>query len=157
MIEAQFTREIPLSQEDSYNFIMDTDYYPSLFPDVKAARMRREANGRAQLDLAISAGFFSTAVKMDVTENKPHGVLAKLNSGVIGLKALVMEWRFAPLEWGGTAITGIVSLDLSTFSTQSIARRLLARRLPQVADMFAEKAFRLYRERSEGSDKPSIV
>lgn len=144
-------KRLPYSVDQLMTLALDVESYDQFVPFCERCviRERFERQGRDVMVAAMTVGvsiFNETFVSRVISDPSDKSIRV---TGIDGpLKALVNNWRFEPLEDGGTEIDFSVSFEFRSRMLSMLASSRVEDVCNRILDAFVERAHQLYGSKS---------
>jgi len=143
------SRTLPWSSEEMFDLVADVRRYPEFLPWVAAVRIKESSDTLLVADMSV--GFkslretFTSRVKLD----RPSHVDVDYVSGP--LKHLRNDWRFTPVEGGGTRLDFDVDFEFKSKLFERLAGAFFHEAFKRMVASFEARALKLYGSRSRSA------
>ena len=136
------TRYLPYAPEQLFDMVADVARYDEFLPWVVAVRIRSASETETVADLVVGFNAFKERFTSRVTKQRPSSICVDYIEGP--LKYLKNEWRFEPVEDGGTNVFFSVDFAFRSRVFEALAGQMFDRALRRMTDAFEKRAAALY-------------
>ena len=136
------TKVLPYSPEQLFALVADIEKYDEFLPWVVAVRIKSSSEAETIADLVVGFNAFKERFTSRVTKQAPDKIMVDYVDGP--LKYLHNEWRFTPVESGGTELCFAVDFAFQSRLFETLAGQMFDRALRRMTSAFEQRAAALY-------------
>ena len=136
------TKILPYSPEQLFALVADIERYDEFLPWVVAVRVRSSSETEMVADLVVGFNAFKERFTSRVTKHSPDRIVVDYVDGP--LKYLHNEWRFTPVDGGGTELCFAVDFAFKSRLFETLAGQMFDRALRRMTSAFEQRAAVLY-------------
>lgn len=136
------TKILPYSPEQLFALVADIERYDEFLPWVVAVRIRSSSETETVADLVVGFNAFKERFTSRVTKHSPDRIIVDYVDGP--LKYLHNEWRFTPVDGGGTELCFAVDFAFKSRLFETLAGQMFDRALRRMTSAFEQRAAVLY-------------
>ena len=136
------TKVLPYSPEQLFELVADIEKYDEFLPWVVAVRIKSSSEAETIADLVVGFNAFKERFTSRVTKQAPDKIMVDYVDGP--LKYLHNEWRFTPVESGGTELCFAVDFAFKSRLFETLAGQMFDRALRRMTSAFEQRAAALY-------------
>jgi len=136
------TKILPYSPEQLFALVADIERYDEFLPWVVAVRIRSSSETETVADLVVGFNAFKERFTSRVTKHSPDRIIVDYVDGP--LKYLHNEWRFTPVDGGGTELCFAVDFAFKSRLFETLAGQMFDRALRRMTSAFEQRASVLY-------------
>ena len=133
---------MPYSPEQLFALVADIERYDEFLPWVVAVRIRSSSETETVADLVVGFNAFKERFTSRVTKHSPDRIVVDYVDGP--LKYLHNEWRFTPVDGGGTELCFAVDFAFKSRLFETLAGQMFDRALRRMTSAFEQRAAVLY-------------
>ena len=133
---------MPYSPEQLFALVADIERYDEFLPWVVAVRIRSSSETETVADLVVGFNAFKERFTSRVTKHSPDRIIVDYVDGP--LKYLHNEWRFTPVDGGGTELCFAVDFAFKSRLFETLAGQMFDRALRRMTSAFEQRAAVLY-------------
>ena len=136
------TKILPYSPEQLFALVADIERYDEFLPWVVAVRIKSSSEVATVADLVVGFNAFKERFTSKVSKHSPDRIIVDYVDGP--LKYLHNEWRFTPVEGGGTELCFAVDFAFKSRLFETLAGQMFDRALRRMTSAFEKRAAALY-------------
>lgn len=136
------TKILPYSPEQLFALVADIERYDEFLPWVVAVRIKSSSEVATVADLVVGFNAFKERFTSKVSKHSPDRIIVDYVDGP--LKYLHNEWRFTPVEGGGTELCFAVDFAFKSRLFETLAGQMFDRALRRMTSAFEQRAAALY-------------
>ena len=136
------TKILPYSPEQLFGLVADIERYDEFLPWVVAVRIKSSSEVATVADLVVGFNAFKERFTSKVSKHSPDRIIVDYVDGP--LKYLHNEWRFTPVEGGGTELCFAVDFAFKSRLFETLAGQMFDRALRRMTSAFEQRAAALY-------------
>ena len=133
---------LPYSPEQLFALVADIEKYDEFLPWVVAVRIKSSSETETIADLVVGFNAFKERFTSRVTKHAPDKIIVDYVDGP--LKYLHNEWRFTPVDGGGTELCFAVDFAFKSRLFEALAGQMFDRALRRMTSAFEQRAAVLY-------------